>query len=155
MIVNNTRPKFAFKRDKSLLSKHNLGQFMENNTYIDELFQWEEPNLIAEILTNELNIIVNSIAPKPKIQLSKKFVPYMNSQIRDRIREQKRLLDIFKRTKSKSDQLNFKKIIGARQMVWLRKQNTPFIMKNWGFRVIKGLKILMKRGIILKVRLVK
>ena len=117
MIVNNTRPKFAFKRDKSLLSKHNLEQFMDNNTYIDELFQWEEPNLIAEILTNELNIIVNSIAPKHKIQLSKKFVPYMNSQIRDRIREQKRLLDIFKRTKSKSDQLNFKKIIGARQMV--------------------------------------
>ena len=66
-IVNNTRPKFAFKRDKSLLSKHNLEQFMDNNTYIDELFQWEEPNLIAEILTNELNIIVNSIAPKPKI----------------------------------------------------------------------------------------
>ncbi len=41
----------------------------------------------------------------------------MNSQIWDRIREQKRLLDIFKRTKSKSDQLKFKKIIGARQMV--------------------------------------
>lgn len=79
-IVNNTRPKFAFKRDKSL--------------------------------------IVNSIAPKHKIQLSKKFVPYMNSQIRDRIREQKRLLDIFKRTKSKSDPTIFlKKFKGARQMV--------------------------------------
>ena len=151
MIVNNTRPKFAFKRDKSLLSKHNLEQFMENNTYIDELFQWEEPNLIAEILTNELNIIVNSIAPKPKIQLSKKFVPYMNSQIRDRIREQKRLLDVFKRTRSKSDQLNFKNYRSSTNgMVKKAKysfyKEIPFIMKNWGFRVIKGLKILMKGG---------
>ena len=106
-IVNNTRPKFAFKRDKSL--------------------------------------IVNSIAPKHKIQLSEKFVPYMNSQIRDRIREQKRLLGVFKRTRSKSDQLNFKNYRSSTNgMIKKAKysfyKEIPFIMKNWGFRVIKGLK---------------
>ena len=74
-IVNNTWPKFAFKRDKSLSNKHNLEQFLDNNTYIDKLSKWEEPNLIAEILINELSMIVNSIAPKHKIQLSKKFFP--------------------------------------------------------------------------------
>ena len=106
--MNNTRPKFAFKRDKSLLNKHNLEQFLENNTYINELFKWEEPNLIAEILFNELNIIVNSIAPKHKIQLNKKFAPYLNSKIKDRIKEQDRLLGIYKFTNSKGDHLNFK-----------------------------------------------
>ena len=38
--INNLAPKFAFQREKYLLTKFNLTNYFENNHYINEVFKW-------------------------------------------------------------------------------------------------------------------
>ena len=70
---NNTRPRMGFKRDRHLLTEHTLTQYIGHNTYLNDIFHWNYPDIICDILHSELNVIINAIAPKKKIQLSKKI----------------------------------------------------------------------------------
>ena len=60
----NIHPKFAFHRDKHLLTKYSLENYFENNMEINYLFNSQDPNVITNILKGELNNIINILAPK-------------------------------------------------------------------------------------------
>ena len=80
------------EKGKQLLNRDTLKICFEQNTYINEIFKWEDPNIIAEILFSELNVIINAIAPKKRIQLIKKHTPFINIELRGKIIEKNKLL---------------------------------------------------------------
>merc|ERR1712030_82609 len=71
------------KRDYSLLTKLNLQQYYNYNTEIQKAFNHSNPNTIAEIIINQVNIIINSIAPAKKIQCKKKYAKWLNINIKN------------------------------------------------------------------------
>ena len=52
-------PTYKLKRNYSLLTKHNLQQYFHHNTEIQEAFHFDDSNTIAEIIINQINIIIN------------------------------------------------------------------------------------------------
>merc|ERR1712101_64271 len=77
---------FMITRNSKLLTRHNLNEYFSNNHFLQEIFSETDPNIIAEILLNELSIIIECIAPSKKIQCSKNYAPWINQ---DFIRESK------------------------------------------------------------------
>ena len=49
---------------------------------INTIFNYTEPNIIANILLFELDVIINSIAPKHRIQVRKNYSPYVNKKLK-------------------------------------------------------------------------
>ena len=105
---DNTKPKFAFKRDKYLLTTHTLKSYIENNQNLNSIFNYEDPEIITNILTSELNLIINCIAPKKRIQLTKKFAPYINKQLKAEITIKNSQYKKYIKTKDKNDLLEFR-----------------------------------------------
>ena len=106
--VGNILRRLIFTRDKSLLTKYNLQQYLNNNTYINDLFKWEDPNLVSEILLNELHIIINAIAPKKRIQVKNDYCPFLTKDLKTAIKERDNLLLIAKTSRNITDYINFK-----------------------------------------------
>ena len=82
----NIKPKFAFQRDKYLLTSHELGSYVDHNFELNTIFHSHDPNIIAETIIRELNLIVNIIAPKKRVQLRNNFAPYINKGLMGEIR---------------------------------------------------------------------
>ena len=98
----------GFKRDRHLLTEHTLTQYIEHNTYLNDIFHWNHPDIICDILHSELNVIINAIAPKKKIQLSKKYNPFITKNINSLIKQKANLIVIAKTTNNIEDYLDFK-----------------------------------------------
>ena len=56
----NIKPKYAFKRDKHLLTSHELGNFVDYNFELNTIFHSQDPNFIAETIIRESNLIVHT-----------------------------------------------------------------------------------------------
>ena len=82
----NIKPKFAFQRDKYLLTSHELGNYVDHNFELNTIFHSHDPNVIAETIIRELNLIINIIAPKKRVQLRNNFAPYINKELMGEIR---------------------------------------------------------------------
>ena len=61
---NNTKHKFAFKRDKHLLTFHASKIYIDHNQNLNSIFDYEDPEIIGNILISDLNLIIYCIAPK-------------------------------------------------------------------------------------------
>ena len=71
-------PLFHKFRDQKLLTKQALTTLFNSNQNISSIFNYEDPNVIANILINELNSIIESLAPEKLIQHSNKYAPWLN-----------------------------------------------------------------------------
>ena len=69
---------FRIVRDSKLLTKHNLNEYLANNEVISTVFNYTDPNSIAEILINELSLIIECIAPSKKVQCSNNYAPWIS-----------------------------------------------------------------------------
>ena len=64
-------PKIIYTRPKYLLTEHTLNEYLNNNDIIQTAFNYTDPDLIAEIIMNEYNNIIEIVAPKTKRQVMK------------------------------------------------------------------------------------
>ena len=68
---------------KHLLTKHTLSQYFQLNNNLNDIFNLTDPNSIADIIHNEMDIIINCIAPRHRIQLKKNFSPYVSKELKN------------------------------------------------------------------------
>ena len=61
------------KREYHLLTKHNLEIYFDNNPFLNSVFHYQDSDTIAEILINEMDNIIECIAPSKIIQHSNKY----------------------------------------------------------------------------------
>ena len=88
-----------YRRDKHLLTTHTLTNYIDNNNRLNEIFNLEDPDQIANILLSELNIIINCIAPAKKIQCKSKYAPWIDddyitqAKLRDDLHSKAKYID--------------------------------------------------------------
>ena len=66
---------FKIIRNNKLLTKHTLNEYFKNNDTINTKFNYTDPNIIAEILVNEISLIIECISPSKKIQCPNNYAP--------------------------------------------------------------------------------
>ena len=71
---------FKIIRNNKLLTKHTLNEYFTNNDTINTIFNHTDPNIIAEILVNEISLIIECISPSRKIQCSNNYAPWINER---------------------------------------------------------------------------
>ena len=59
------------KRDYQLLTKSELTKYIQLSPQLQSIFQSQDPNFIANTITNEMKNIIISIAPAKKVQIKK------------------------------------------------------------------------------------
>ena len=72
-------PLFHKFRDQKLLTKQKLVTFFNSNSKINSIFNHDDPNTIADILINELNLIIETLSPEKLIQHNNNYAPWLNS----------------------------------------------------------------------------
>ena len=72
-----------------LLTKERLQLYLKNNTALNSVFSYSDPNIIANIIITELSRIIELISPSKKIQCSKSHAPWIhkNFKIQANIRD--------------------------------------------------------------------
>ena len=74
---------------------------MTNN--IDQVFNTDNPNTIAEIIVNEVNICIETIAPSKRIQCTKKHCKWYTPALTQLAQYKNKLHNIAKSTNSEND----------------------------------------------------
>ena len=69
------------KRDFRRLSQDRLKLAVAKNFKIQNVLQCDDPNEVAMIINNELNIIIDNLAPQKRHQTQKNYLPYVNSEM--------------------------------------------------------------------------
>ena len=77
----NIRPTYRLKRDFNLLNTDILTYCCDKNDRIDTVFYYDTPDKIADILINELNTIIQTIAPSRLIQCKNRYNKWYNKDI--------------------------------------------------------------------------
>ena len=72
----NIPQKFHILRNFKLLTKHALNENFKHNDIIITVVNYTDPNAIANIIFNEITIIINCIAPPMKVQCTNKYTPW-------------------------------------------------------------------------------
>ena len=131
-------PRFSFKRDFNKLTKDKLKLAVAKNLKLQNLTQLMDPNLVAETLQNELNNIIDHLAPQKRIIRNKDNQPFLTSEIRDKMFRINQLLTQAIKTKNKDDWKEFRhnrnllyKVIDAAKSSYISKilnHNS----KGWG-----------------------
>ena len=68
----NLSTTYTTKRDYSLITTDSLLHYLNMTNNIDQVFNTDNPNTIAEIIINEVNLCIETIAPSKRIQCTKK-----------------------------------------------------------------------------------
>ena len=79
-------PKFILKSNQNLLTKEKLSKCFFQSEHIQHIFNFDDPDLIAETLQFELNIIIDAIAPQKKVQTKNDYCPYLSKDTVDMIK---------------------------------------------------------------------
>ena len=85
-------PKFMRIRNYKLLTKTRLTKYFNENEMLNTVFNFNDPNIIAEIIQIEINSIIESIAPSKHIQCANNYMPYLDEDMRIEIMETNKLL---------------------------------------------------------------
>ena len=75
---------FRIIRNHKLLMKHNLNQYLSHNDIINTIFNYTDPNVITEILVNEISLMIECIAPSQKVQCSHNYTPWITEEYRSK-----------------------------------------------------------------------
>ena len=73
---------FKIIRNSNLLTREALARHILNNLTLNSIFSLTDPNEIANIIIFELSRIIEFLAPAKKIQCSKKYCPWVDSNYR-------------------------------------------------------------------------
>ena len=75
------RPKIRKTRDWRKIQPEILMEAIEGNARLNSIFAYNEPDKIANIMTEEYNGIINTLAPEKIIQVTKEDLPYFTKEI--------------------------------------------------------------------------
>merc|ERR1712240_335583 len=101
-------PKTVFTRPKYLLTEHNLNQYLNHNDIIQTAYNFTDPDLIAEIIMQEFNNIIEIIAPRTKRQVKKNYTPYINKETREAKKKLNEMHNKAKQTQQDEDWREYK-----------------------------------------------
>merc|ERR1712240_767534 len=122
-------PKIIFTRPKYLLTEHTMNENLKNNDIIQTAFNYTAPDLIAEIIMNEYNNIIEIIAPQTKRQVKKNYTPYLNKETRQEKHNLQRLHTKAKQTQDTNDWREYKNTKATLNKK-INKQRTEYINKK-------------------------
>merc|ERR1712240_754057 len=122
-------PKIIFTRPKYLLTEHTMNENLKNNDIIQTAFNYTAPDLIAEIIMNEYNNIIEIIAPKTKRQVRKDYTPYLNKETRQEKHNLQKLHTKAKQTEDSNDWREYKNNKATLNKK-INKQKTEYINKK-------------------------
>ena len=77
----NIKPTYKIKRDFNLLNTDILTQYCDMNDRIDTVFDYDTSNDIADILIDEINNIIQTIAPSRLIQCKNRYNKWYDKDI--------------------------------------------------------------------------
>ena len=75
------RPKMRKIRKWKNIEPEILNAMIDVNENLQSLFKYEDPDKIANILVEEYNRIINTLAPEKIINVTKEDIPYINKEI--------------------------------------------------------------------------
>jgi len=78
----NIKPTYKIKRDFNLLNTDILTQYCDMNDRIDTVFDYDMSNDIANILIDEINNIIQTIAPNKLIQCKNRYNKWYDKVIK-------------------------------------------------------------------------
>ena len=90
-LIYNTKskfytPKFTNVRNFKLLSRERMLLFLDNSIELNKIFNYTDPEVIANIMQIELNAMINIIAPCKRIQIKKNYQGYLTESTREKIK---------------------------------------------------------------------
>ena len=97
------KPKFKFTRNFNLLSPETLIKAVENNHKLQTIYDLNDPDDVAEVLSEELNNHIDTLAPKKRIQVKKDHILYFTLAIRTEISQSDLLIILAIQSNLKSD----------------------------------------------------
>ena len=122
--------KYFLQRNFNESTKHNIETCIDNSPLLNNIFNSNDPNYIAETLQLELNTIYNTLAPSKLVQVKHNYVPYYNESMREKIYDCNQKLTNAIRTHSPDDWRAFRteratlnKDIKVLKTEYLKKQN--------------------------------
>ena len=126
--TNNLPPKFTWKRDKHLLTKHTLSQYFLHNDNLNTIFNFTDPNIIANILHFEMDLIINCIAPRHRVQVKKKYSPYVSKELMNQYNKKN---DLYSQAIAKNDMDLFRQFKNERNGFYrnLKKKKLIFSIR--------------------------
>ena len=81
--ILKSKPQFRETRNFNNINADVLMEEINNNAKLQGLFALKCPNKIFNILIEEINNIINKIAPAKLIQIKRKDHPYMNNDLKE------------------------------------------------------------------------
>ena len=101
-------PTFVTIRKHKNLTDKKIQDAVKNLEYLNSIFNYEDPNKIANILQVELNTIIDYLTEPKVIQFTNKYVPFYNDEIKKMINTKNELLTNAINTKNIEDWHLFK-----------------------------------------------
>merc|ERR1712240_702147 len=99
----NIKPTYRIKRDFNLLNTDILTYYCDMNDKIDTVFDYDNSDDIADILIDEVNNIIQTIAPSKLIQCKNRYSKWYNKDIQTQADIKDRAHDKAKKTKDPHD----------------------------------------------------
>ena len=134
-----TQDQFFFTRNWKLINSSSLMQMIENNERLQDIFRYTDPETIATIIVEELNKIIDEIAPPKTIQIRGRDSKHKNEELeelksesdhqlekaintgdRDEYRLYTRLKNKFQRKTKKFNEEQLKEEISDTKTMWKR-----------------------------------
>ena len=99
----NLSTTYTTKRDYSLITTESLLHYLNMTNNIDQVFNTDNPNTIAEIIVNEVNLCIETISPSKRIQCTKKHCKWYTPALTQLAQYKNKLHNIAKSTDSEND----------------------------------------------------
>ena len=103
----NLQPRFRMSRNIANLTKDNLIREVENSQPLQTIYNFDDPNYVAETIQNELNRIINKLAPKKRTQIRNKK-NYIDHEFLDKKKSVDKLLTTAIKSRLREDWMKFK-----------------------------------------------
>ena len=101
-------PKYIKVRNWKSLTNNKIQNAIDQSDLMNSIFNYTDPNIVANIIQLELNAIIDTILLPKIIQYNKKYVPYFNESIRNKIKTRDKLLSTAIETKDNEDWRSFR-----------------------------------------------
>ena len=97
------QPKKIKIRNYRNLTKTKLENAIIFNQNLDMIFNYNDPDTIANIFQSEFNSIIDFLAPLKVVNLKKNYAPYLSNELKDQIKNTDKLLTNAIKSKTQDD----------------------------------------------------
>ena len=79
----NINVQFMNVRDQRNLTPENINKMIEDSHVFNDIFSEKDPNKITDMYTNEMNRIINTLAPTRRVQISKRNKYKLSDEVKE------------------------------------------------------------------------